>query len=178
MLIPLASPICSIDIAGWRKSPERYPRNPVRPADARGKLLAAGIEASKEANMRLSMRSLALAGVTAAWSLSALPIAAQAPSPSQERSGQNANVSDEKLDATAAAMRSVAGVKADYQQRLASAPDSDREGIVGEAENALKKAVTDQGLSVEEYSSILRVAENDAGVRDKLIERIRGRDNR
>jgi hypothetical protein len=34
------------------------------------------------------------------------------------------------------------------------------------------KAVTDRGLSVEEYSSILQLAENDPGVREKIIQRI------
>jgi hypothetical protein len=35
------------------------------------------------------------------------------------------------------------------------------------------KAVTDQGLSVDEYSTILQVAQNDPQVRDKLLQRLR-----
>lgn len=35
------------------------------------------------------------------------------------------------------------------------------------------EAVTDQGLSVEEYTSILVVAQNDAEVREKILQRIR-----
>jgi hypothetical protein len=42
-----------------------------------------------------------------------------------------------------------------------------------EAVNAIEKAVTDQGLSVEEYDSILKVAQNDPEVRDKIRQRIR-----
>jgi hypothetical protein len=34
------------------------------------------------------------------------------------------------------------------------------------------KAVTDQGLSVEEYNSILEVAQNDPGVREKIRQRM------
>ena len=34
------------------------------------------------------------------------------------------------------------------------------------------KAVTDRGLSVEEYTSILEVAGNDPDVRQKIIQRI------
>ena len=44
---------------------------------------------------------------------------------------------------------------------------------MAEANDALEKAVTDQGLSVEEYSSILEVAKNDPEVRGKIIQRIR-----
>ena len=35
------------------------------------------------------------------------------------------------------------------------------------------KMVTDQGLSVEEYDSILEVAQNDPDVREKIRQRIR-----
>jgi len=36
----------------------------------------------------------------------------------------------------------------------------------------LEKAVTDQGLSVDEYISIIRTARSDPTVREKLIQRI------
>jgi hypothetical protein len=35
------------------------------------------------------------------------------------------------------------------------------------------KAVTDQGLSVQEYLGIMRLAENDATVRGKLMDRLK-----
>ena len=38
------------------------------------------------------------------------------------------------------------------------------------------KAVTDQGLSVQEYTSILVVAQNDPEVREKIVQRIRPSD--
>ena len=63
-------------------------------------------------------------------------------------------------------------MKEDYQRRIKAADPSDRDRIAEEAHNALVKAVTDRGLSVEEYSSILQPAENDPGVREKIIQRI------
>ena len=36
----------------------------------------------------------------------------------------------------------------------------------------MAKAVTDQGLSVEEYAAILQVAQNDPDVREKIRQRI------
>jgi hypothetical protein len=50
---------------------------------------------------------------------------------------------------------------------------SRKEQLLDEAVNAIEKAVTDQGLSVEEYDSILKVAQNDPEVRDKIRQRIR-----
>ena len=42
--------------------------------------------------------------------------------------------------------------------------------------SAMSKAVTEEGLSVEEYDSILEVAQNDPGVREKIRQRIRPSD--
>jgi Domain of unknown function (DUF4168) len=105
-----------------------------------------------------------------------LPLAAanaQVQSPSPGLSEQTPNVSDQKLDAAAAAIEQVASLKQDYQQRIVAAAPSDRERIANEAMDALAKAVTDQGLSVEEYDSILEVAQNDPDVREKIRQRIR-----
>jgi hypothetical protein len=85
----------------------------------------------------------------------------------------DANVPDEKLDKAAAAIGHVVALKDTYTQRLQAAPDAERRKIMDEAKNALEKAVTDQGLSVEEYSKILRVAEADSAVRDKIMQRLR-----
>jgi hypothetical protein len=105
-----------------------------------------------------------------------LPLAAanaQVQPPSPGLSEQTPNISDQKLDAAAAAIEQVASLKQDYQQRIVAAAPSDRERIANEAMDALAKAVTDQGLSVEEYDSILEVAQNDPDVREKIRQRIR-----
>jgi Domain of unknown function (DUF4168) len=99
--------------------------------------------------------------------------AAQVQSPSPGLSEQPPNISDQKLDAAAAAIERVASLKQDYQQRIAAAAPADKERILNEAVNALAKAVTDQGLSLEEYDSILEVAQNDPDVREKIRQRIR-----
>ena len=56
---------------------------------------------------------------------------------------------------------------------MAAAPSGDRKRIANEASDALTKAVTDQGLSVNEYAEIVDAAQNDAGVREKILQRIR-----
>ena len=97
---------------------------------------------------------------------------AQVQSPSPGLSDQPPNITDQKLDAAAAAIERVASLKQDYQQRIAAAAPADKERILNEAVNALEKAVTDQGLSVEEYDTILEVAQNDPDIREKNRQRI------
>jgi hypothetical protein len=105
--------------------------------------------------------------------LCALAANAQVQSPSPGATDQPSNIPDQKLDAAAAAAQRVASLKQDYQQRIAAAAPSDKERIANDAINALAKAVTDQGLSLEEYDSILEVAQNDPEVREKIRQRIR-----
>jgi len=130
--------------------------------------------------MRVLTLSLTAVALVLAGHFLVAPAGAQAPSssppPSASPPSPSANVSDQKLDATAAAMQRVVSLKADYQEKLKTAPEADRDGIAAEAGDALKKAVTDQGLSVEEYSSILTVAQNDPDVRDKILQRLRAKE--
>ena len=121
--------------------------------------------------MRVLMRSAA-AILLIAMGFFVVPAAsAQVQSPSPDLSQQN--IPDQKLDAAAAAMGRVASLKQDYQQRIAAAAPDDKKQLLDEAINALAKAVTDQGLSVEEYDSILEVAQNDPSIGEKIRQRIR-----
>jgi hypothetical protein len=132
--------------------------------------------------MRVSMQLFAMV-LTAAWLLfvpganaqnqSASPKAQnQSPSPKAQNQSASPNIPDQKLDAAAAALDRVTSIKQNYQQKMATAAPSDKDRIAGDANNAMKKAVTDQGLSVDEYTSILQVAQNDPGVREKLMQRL------
>lgn len=81
-------------------------------------------------------------------------------------------ISDQKLGAAAAAMQQVSTLRQTYQQQIAQAPDSDKPRLTGEANQALAKAVTDQGLSLDEYNSILQEAQRNPTVRDGLLQRM------
>jgi uncharacterized protein DUF4168 len=120
---------------------------------------------------------LAAIATTAAWTL-AVPApnaVAQSQTPQAETPGSDRAtvVSEEKLDAAAAVIEKTASIKETYQQRIEAAAPTDKERIADEANSAIAKAVTDQGLSIAEYTSILRIAQNDPTVRDKIIQRIR-----
>lgn len=125
--------------------------------------------------MRPSMPALALAALSVA-SLLALPAAYAQNQASQPQNGVQApspspTISDRKLNAAAVAMERVTSLEHSYQQQIASAPPTEKPRVAREANDAFRKAVTDQGLSVEEYNSILQVAQNDPTVRNKLFQR-------
>jgi HD-like signal output (HDOD) protein len=136
--------------------------------------------------MRMVQRSLIAAMLMTAWCLPAPLANAQAQKPSQSNPTANPSarpsapapdLSDQKLDATAAALQRVTSLRQDYQQRVAAAQvPAEKERIVAEANDALTKAVTDQGLSVEEYASILDVARDNPEVRGKILERVQPTD--
>jgi len=83
------------------------------------------------------------------------------------------NIPDKKLDAAAAAVKKVSVIKNKYDQQLAQAPVAEKQRLEGEAGDAMAKAVIDQGLSIEEYKTIMQVAQKDPGVRDKLLQRMK-----
>jgi hypothetical protein len=56
-----------------------------------------------------------------------------------------------------------------YEQKLAQAPVAEKERLVGEANNAMENVVTDQGLAVDEYTTILELAQNDPIVRTSWL---------
>src|SRR5712672_1936295 len=134
--------------------------------------------AERRNKMRLFTRSLAAAILTAGCYLSipTVNVLAQAPSPGPISAR---DLSDQKLKAVAAALQRVASLRNDYQQRIAEAEaPAEKERIVAEANKELPKAVTEQGLSVEEYTSILDAARDNPEVRDKLFQHVRPSDNK
>ena len=88
---------------------------------------------------------------------------AQSPSPT---------IPDEKLNAAAVAIGKVTSIRQNYEGKISAAPAADKQRLTDEANAALQKAVTDQGLSVDEYNSIIRAAQNDPALRQKLTQRI------
>lgn len=126
--------------------------------------------------MQLFKRSLAAAILTAGAFLCIPAVDALAQAPAGP-SASTPDLSDQKLNATAAALERVVSLQKDYRQRVAEAEaPADKERIVAEANSELAKAITEQGISVEEYTSILDAAKGDPEVRGKILQRIRPAD--
>jgi hypothetical protein len=123
--------------------------------------------------MQFWKRSISAAVLIAAWQFSVPAATAQVEPPAPGLSAPTPSIPDQKLDAAAAALERMVRLKQEYEQRLAATPARpDQERIVAEANDALAKAVTDQGLSLDEYDAIMQVAQNDLDVRGKIIQRL------
>jgi Domain of unknown function (DUF4168) len=122
--------------------------------------------------MRARVSSLAIAAIATLWLLSPGAASAQAQSPAPGLSRPSPNISDQKLDAAAAAIGRIGDLQETYKQQIATAPATDKERIANEAVGEMAKAVKEQGLSVDEYNSIIEVAQNDPQVRQRLLQRL------
>jgi hypothetical protein len=98
------------------------------------------------------------------------PTSTTAPNATQKPS---ADISDQKLDAAAKAVKGISALQNTYEQKIAQAPQADKSRIADEADSAMQKVVTDEGLSVEEYTNILQVAQNNPTVHQKLLDRLK-----
>jgi hypothetical protein len=126
-----------------------------------------------EKEMRLFTRSLAAAILTAGCCLSVPTVNVLAQSLPPDSATSAPDLSDQKLSAAAAALKRIAGLQKDYRRRIAEAEaPAEKERIVEEANNEITKAMTEQGLSVDEFTSILDAAKDDPEIRDKIIQRI------
>lgn len=106
-----------------------------------------------------------------AASLGVLAAVSLAPAYSQNQP-MPPGISDTKLDQAAAALVHVDKLQRSYQQKLEQAQPDERDHVIEEADNALAKAVTDHGLSIDEYDAIMQTAQNDPSVREKLLQRL------
>ena len=126
--------------------------------------------------MRLLVRSATAAVLITAAQLFIPAAQAQSQAPAApQQSNPTQDLSDQKLDAMAAALGQVSSLLREYQQRLQTADPSEQPRIAEEGKGALKKAVEDQGLTIDEYNSIIVVAQNDPAVRNKLLQRLHPR---
>lgn len=129
--------------------------------------------------MQLFTRSFCAAILTVGCYLSMPTVNVLAQSPGPGPSISAPDLSDQMLSAVAAALERIVSLQKGYRQRIAEteAP-AEKERIVAEAHSEFTRAVTEQGLSLEEYASVLDMARDDPEIRGKLLQRIRPSDNK
>jgi hypothetical protein len=130
----------------------------------------------KEQRLHRSIVSFAIVVLSAGW-LIARPAAAQnqlATPGVPDAVAPNASVSDQRLDQAAAAMKNMRTVRNNYVQKFDAASPDEKDKIISEANVAFEKVVIDQGLSLDEFDSIMTLAENDPIVRERIEKRLGG----
>jgi hypothetical protein len=120
-------------------------------------------------------RSLAATILTVGCYLSIPMVDAAGQSPPPGPSTAAPDLSDQKLNAAAGVLKRIASLQEHYKQRIAEEP-SEKERIVAEVHDEFTKAVTEEGLSVEEYASILDAARDDPKIEDEILKRLRSSD--
>jgi len=126
--------------------------------------------------MKSTIGTYAMTLVAAGLFLAPAAVSAQTPPPStppQTKPGPTADIAEHKLDAAAKAVKNVSSIRDSYEQKLIKAPADQKAKLADEASDAMAKAVAAEGLSVEEYTSIIEVAQNDPVVRNKLLQRLK-----
>ena len=117
--------------------------------------------------------STVIAGMALAVTAIAVIPAAQAQTQAPSSQNQAAAIPEQKLAATAVAVQKVTTIRRDYEQKMSAASGDDQQRIATEANTALSKAVTDEGLSLDEFNSIVRLAQNDPAVREKILQKMK-----
>jgi hypothetical protein len=69
-----------------------------------------------------------------------------------------------------AALHDVARVQAKYQGQWEAATPEQKQGVSEKANAEAVQAIQSHGLSVQEYSSVIRVAQNDPQIKQKLLD--------
>jgi GTP1/Obg family GTP-binding protein len=100
----------------------------------------------------------------------ALPAAAQLPSGAPSGVVSDANTSDATVKKVGAALRQVAQIKETYSQRLQSAnTPMQKQDISKQASGAAVTAITQQGLTIEQYNQVIRAAQNDPALKQRVL---------
>lgn len=118
---------------------------------------------------RITLATALILGFGLAMPLWAQDQGAQAQPETQQEAPSAADFSEDQLENFAEAHSNVMEIRDEYTQRLQEAEGREQAmSLQEEANEKMVSAVTDTGLSVEEYGQIARAASNDT----ELAERI------
>ncbi|WEX07053.1 DUF4168 domain-containing protein [Chelativorans sp. AA-79] len=129
--------------------------------------------------MKNSSRNLLAAACLSAGVVVAAPALAQEPpQPSAPAANQPSEpaaeapaVSEEKLQSFVVAFAEVEKIKQEYSQRLQGAgSEGEQQQIQNEAGQKMLQAVQDKGISVDEYNQIIRAAQTDPALAERVTE--------
>lgn len=83
----------------------------------------------------------------------------------------SANISQQELQTFASAAVEVQRISDDYQLKFAASnTPQEREKIQREATDKMTQAVTDKGMTVDQYNDVARTAQTDAQVAEQINE--------
>ena len=109
----------------------------------------------------------------------ALPAAAQQPgqqaNPNAAPPAAGVSVSPALVTKTGAALRQVADIRQSYAPRVAAAQsDGEKQTLQQQAMDETVRAINGQGLSVDQYNQVIRMAQADPQLQEQLVSAAKG----
>jgi hypothetical protein len=115
--------------------------------------------------MRASL--ILLAGLV----LGAAPAVAASDEPQPGMMAPAAPVPDATIGKAGAALRDVATLQQKYQPKMdQAASPKEKQGLSDQANAEAVQAIQSHGLSVQEYSNVMRTAQNDPKLKQRLLD--------
>lgn len=131
---------------------------------------------------RRIVRSISVGGFVAlSLTLAASPALAQSsgqPStpPAQTSPAPQVDVKEQELKSFASAVVQLQEIKQSYSQKIGQAGDKQKaQEIQGKMQEDMRRAIKDQGLSVERYTEIGQAVQNDPELRQQVNQLVKNR---
>lgn len=83
--------------------------------------------------------------------------------------GPAAPISDGTIGKAGAALRDVANLQQKYQGRMEQATPDQKQGLSAQANAEAVQAIQSHGISVQEYSRVVRTAQTDPQLKQRLL---------
>jgi hypothetical protein len=81
-----------------------------------------------------------------------------------------AAIPDGTIGKAGAALHDVAKLQEKYQGKMESAPPEQKQGLSEQANAEAVQAIQSHGISVQEYSTVVRTAQNNPQVKQRLLD--------
>lgn len=88
--------------------------------------------------------------------------------------GAAATVPDTTVQKAGLALRKVTQLRQSYGERIRTAAPAQQQSLAKEARTSAVKAVQDEGLTIDQYNSVIRLAQADPDLRRRLISAAQG----
>jgi hypothetical protein len=89
--------------------------------------------------------------------------------PLQGTAPRQAEPSDAVVHKVGAALRQTATIRQKYTERAQSMTPAQQQQLTGQAQSEMVRAISDQGLSVQQYNQVLQLAQADPALKQRLL---------
>jgi len=114
-------------------------------------------------------RIVSMAAAVALGCAPVLAVAAPGQTP-QSPPGPAASIPDTTVNEAGAALHDVAKLQQKYQGQFEAASPEQKQGLSQKANAGAVQAIQSHGLSIEEYSNVMRTAQNNPQLKQRVLD--------